>query len=110
MLPKQFRLPARMIPLVAYKGRKLVGKYMDVRYLADASATKTLIAITVTTKASKNAVVRNRIRRQLTVAVSELATAGKLPSGKYIILVRSPEIITANANPAQELRNTLSLV
>ena len=106
MLPKHLRLPARMIPLVAYKGKKSVGKYLEVRAELDVRMKYPLFAITVTTKTSKNAVVRNKIRRQLKVEIERLVTAGKVKQGRYIVLVRSN--LAVEADLISELDNQLA--
>lgn len=92
MLPKHLRLPAREIPTIAYKGQKIDGKFLAIRFLADDKLTNPLFAITVSTKASKNAVERNRIRRLLKVKIEELLKSGKINTGKYLLLVRTPEV------------------
>jgi len=92
MLPKHLRLPARQIPIIAYKGQKIDGKFLAVRFLADETLANPLFAITVSTKASKSAVERNRIRRILKVKLEELITAGKIKTGKYLLLVRTPDV------------------
>jgi ribonuclease P protein component len=96
MLPKHLRLPARQIPLVAYKGQKKDGKFIAVRFLAHDKLEHPQFAITVSTKASKSAVERNRIRRILKVKLEELLTSGKINTGKYLLLVRTPEVDEAD--------------
>lgn len=41
-------------------------------------------------KATGGAVVRNRIRRRLRAGLRELATAGRLPAGTYLLGARRP--------------------
>ena len=92
MLPKHLRLPARQIPIIAYRGQKIDGKFIAVRFLADNTLDNPLFAITVSTKASKSAVERNRIRRVLKVKLEALISAGKIKTGKYLLLIRTPEV------------------
>ena len=108
MLPKHLRLPARQIPIIAYKGQKIDGKFIAVRFLADETLANPLFAITVSTKASKSAVERNRIRRIIKPAIEKLVENNKVKKGKYLILIRTADSNENEVGLLQELEKMIS--
>lgn len=106
MLPKQYRLPAKLIPLLARKGKRLGNETVDIRYLPGEGFQ---FAISISTKVSKSAVVRNRIRRRLRAMLLKTITASKLPTGKYLLIVKSIEIENWELGQNFGRNNTLCL-
>lgn len=95
MLPKQYRLDPKLIPLVARKGRKFPHELLDIRYLAEGDIPQ--FAISVSLKVSKNAVVRNTVRRQLRPAIMELVNQGKVKPGKYLLVTKSEKLLETDS-------------
>lgn len=91
MLPKQYRLDPKLIPLIARKGKKFSHELMDIRYLPEGDIPQ--FAISVSLKVSKNATVRNGIRRKLRPAIVELASQNKFKPGKYLLITKSADLL-----------------
>ena len=96
-----------MIPMIAYKGKKLPGEYLEVRIVPDETLEFPLFAITITTKVSKNAVARNRIRRVLKVAIESMVNQNLAPKGRYIVLLRKPLPADSELNLPNLLENQI---
>lgn len=90
MLPKQYRLDPKQIPLIARKGKRMGNEFLDVRFLGGGDTPQ--FAISISVKVSKSAVTRNRIRRRLRPILLELVSAGKITPGKYLLIVKSAEL------------------
>jgi len=63
MLPKPHRLPTKAFTKINSRGNKIWGDYLFCKYLPQASAAPSQFGFIVSTKVSKKAVDRNRIRR-----------------------------------------------
>lgn len=90
MLPKQYRLDPKLIPVVARKGKKISHELLDIRVLYEGDTPQ--FAISVSVKVSKNAVVRNTIRRKLRPVIMELVEEGKIKPGKYLLITKSDKL------------------
>jgi ribonuclease P protein component len=98
MLPAHLRLPAKEIPQIAKRGKLFQHEMLHIRLWYDDKLNSPKCAITISTKVHKNATVRNRIKRKLRVGIIELNSSGKLLPGKYLFIVKSTEL--ASADPA----------
>jgi ribonuclease P protein component len=92
MLPKEYRLPAKEIPEIARKGKRLAGEFMDIKAWYATTLEHPQFAISISKKIDKRAVVRNLIRRKLRAAILEILRLQNIPPGKYLILVKSDEL------------------
>lgn len=108
MLPKKYRLPAADIAMVAKKGTKIIcHQLLEVKMLqlpmSEVTETETQenvnIAISVSKKLDKRAVVRNKIKRLLRAALIPLLSNNEIAKGKYLIIARSAEL--ANTQPSE---------
>ncbi|MBL8014575.1 MAG: ribonuclease P protein component [Candidatus Doudnabacteria bacterium] len=90
MLPKQYRLDPKLIPLVARKGKRVSNEFLDIRVLGGGEVPQ--FAISISVKVSKSAVIRNRIRRRIRPILLELASSGKITPGKYLLIAKSAEL------------------
>jgi ribonuclease P protein component len=92
MLPAKFRLPAKEIPTIARRGKKLTHEYLDVRVWFDDTLPSPLFAVSVGLKASKLAVVRNDIKRRLRAAIVEIMQEKQVRPGKYLVVAKSDKL------------------
>jgi ribonuclease P protein component len=89
MLPRNLRLPATEIPLLARKGKRFSNDLVELRVWYDEQLTTPQFAIVTSKKLSPKATVRNLIRRRVRAAVADLVKAGSFKPAKYLILCRS---------------------
>lgn len=94
MLPKALRLPSSEIPNIARYGTSVFNgnEYYIKKSLPSADFTESLWAISIGTKVDKRAAVRNRIKRIFRNAILEKQQSGELRPGKYLVVVKSPQI------------------
>lgn len=108
MLPRRFRLTAARDFQFIYKtGRRRASHYFLLR-LSRGPSQATRIAVVVSTKVSKRAVVRNRLKRHVRAVVGQLLPT--LPTGLDIIITVRQVVSDSQAWPAfrEELRNLLA--
>lgn len=77
MLPKKYRLPAYLIPRLLKKGQRLYSKNLTLVYQKPTSPKSLAVnhcsrfAFAVSIKLSKKAVLRNKLKRQLSCLVQK---------------------------------------
>lgn len=91
MLPKELRLPSTEIVTVARRGKLFTSPLLHIRYVPSNEGPQ--FAISISTAVSKSAVVRNRIKRKLRVAIVELTKEGFFKPGKHLFTVKSAELV-----------------
>ncbi|MDB9465408.1 ribonuclease P protein component [Dolichospermum circinale CS-1225] len=98
-LPKAYRLKSRQdFQAVFREGIRRHSSHFTLRALKpswDTAPPATKIGIAISTKVSKRAVVRNKIKRQITAALYQLLP--KLVPGWRLVLIVKP--ITAESEP-----------
>ena len=110
MLPAKYKLSPLQIPFVARKGRKYPGKRFDIKVVQEDLLNFPKVAISVSVKVSKKAVVRNRIKRVLREAIRLLIVEDKLPNAKYLIVLKSATVSEDTpADLVSELSSQLKL-
>lgn len=92
MLKRDQRLKSKDIPHLARKGKKIVSEGFDLRVWWDNKITPSF-SISISTAIDKRAVVRNKIKRKLKVAILELQKNKYIfRNGKYLLIVRDKSI------------------
>jgi len=105
MLPKKLRLDSKDIPNLAYKGNKEVSNGLHVRY----SPSDTYkFGISISTRVDSRATIRNKIKRKIRANLAIIVKTKNLPTGKYLIIVKSPKIAEAGYPIFDELVETLT--
>lgn len=79
------------------RGQTVRGQYFAIKYAHNPKRKTYRVAVVVSKKVSKSAVVRNRIRRRLYEATRELASNASQPFD-IAIMVYSPDIATIVAS------------
>lgn len=92
MLPAKLRLPATEIATIARRGKKLSQEYLDIRFVSDETLKHPQFAVSVGLKASKSAVVRNKIKRRLRAAIVDLMQEKEVQKGKYLLVAKSDKL------------------
>lgn len=100
MLSRQYRLPAKEIPDIAYRGKKITASGFDLRIFYDENLHFPQFAISISTKVAKNATDRNLIKRKFRVAIQELLKQKAVRKAKYLVVVRNAEALPANFTEA----------
>jgi ribonuclease P protein component len=101
MLTKKHRIPKDKIMEVMRKGRKYWSNgFFDIRYT---SAPEFKFTFIVSTKISKRAVDRNKIKRKFRAAVGNLIKQDKLNSGNYVFITRSIELLKYKSQEYEEM-------
>jgi ribonuclease P protein component len=89
MLAAEFRIPAKLIPIVARKGKRIHKTWFTLVVLPALSDPHPHFAFVVSTKVNKSAVVRNRIKRRLRAAIYQLLKEGQIAdTSHYMFLVK----------------------
>ena len=98
-LPRQHRLRSPQdFTSVYQQGRKVVSRCLVVRALLEsaplegAASTASRFGVTVSQKVSKRAVIRNRLKRQIHTAISQLNP--QISSGHSVVINVRPRAIT----------------
>ncbi len=104
MLPKKLRLDSKDIPNLAYKGNKEVSNGLHVRY-SPSDAYKFGISISV--RVDSRATVRNKIKRKIRANLAIIVKKKNLPTGKYLIIVKSPKIAGSDYPLLDELMEVM---
>jgi ribonuclease P protein component len=107
MLPKQYRLPAAEIVMVARRGKRLSLPQLDVKAWFDQTLNSPQLAISISLKVDKRAVVRNRIRRKLRAAIIALFKENPnwAKPGKYLLIVKEAALEGYSLEQLQGLLN-----
>ena len=108
MLARRFRLVSpRDFALIYKTSRRRTSRYFLIR-LARGRSPVTRLAVVVSTKVSKRAVVRNRLKRQVRAVARELLP--NLPTGWDIIITVRQVVTDRSTWPIfrEELRNLLT--
>lgn len=104
MLPKYARIPAQQIGRVLREGKRISGRYVDMRYVTN-SLSYVRFACIVSNTIDKRAVVRNTIKRYLREAIK--IYIGSIDHGiDMVIAVKSKEL-TNFAKVKLELNDVL---
>lgn len=103
MLNKKFRLKTKDIKLVAFKGKKFAGDLFDLRAWYDNELKSPEMTISISTKVSKRAHVRNRIKRIFRAAFGELIASKSIRSAKYLVVVKSAKLEEMKSGEVKEL-------
>lgn len=102
MLPKKHRLSKYAeVNTTAAKGRSFFSQSFILKFLSNLKNIDPRIAVVVSNKVSKSAVVRNRLKRIIRDEIHKHIL--KIRSGNYVIILKRSAI---NINPEQ-LRNEL---
>lgn len=88
MLPKENRLPGHAFALVKKEGSTLRSKNLTLKVLGERGEGPSRIGIIVSTKVSKKAVVRNKIKRRIRESVLKMLP--KIKNGFDIVLIVRP--------------------
>lgn len=107
MFKPYLRLNPKEIPEIAKKGKRYSHEYFDVKVWFDSKLPNYLFAISISTKIDKRAVVRNKIKRKLRVAIHELEKENFFKKGKYLIIVRSDKLKEAKNNELVDILRML---
>jgi ribonuclease P protein component len=96
MLPKKHRLPLHQKSLVAKRERKNLtqGKYFGLLITKQETNSESRYAIIASTKVSKKATQRNKVRRRLNEAIRELLKETK--KGYDIVILTKKSALTAS--------------
>lgn len=86
------------------KGQVVRGQYFSIKYANNLKRTKFRVAVVVSKKVSKSAVVRNRIRRRLYEAIREIQTQIKQPFD-IVIMVYSKDLSKLQSKELRRLLN-----
>ena len=112
-LPRQYRLQSPQdFTSVYQQGRKVVSKCLVVRALLEAAphvgaaSKSSRFGVTVSQKVSKRAVIRNRLKRQIHTAISQLRSQ-LLPGHRVVINVRPGAITCEYGDFLRELKHLL---
>lgn len=92
MFKSHLRLNPKEIPVIAKKGKRYSSELLDIKIWFDSNLENSQFAISISTKIDKRAVVRNKIKRKLRVAIHELEKENYFKKGKYLIIVRSDKL------------------
>lgn len=103
MLPKKYRLPKREIPVIVRKGKKQSNMYFDTKLWYDNNLEAPLFAFIISKKVNKSAVIRNTIKRKLRAAAWELIKENKIKPAKYVVIVRSFELMELTPSQIKDL-------
>ena len=94
MLPKENRLPGYAFILVKKRGRTLRSKNLTLKVLEEGGERPSRIGIIISTKVSKKAVVRNRIKRKIKKSVLKILP--EIKNGFDIVLIVKPIAVNEN--------------
>ena len=103
MLQKRYRLKTNDIKFVAFKGKKISSELFDLRIWTDNNLPNPVMTISISTKISKKAHVRNRIKRLFREAFRNLIEEKKLKLGKYLVVVKSAKLEEMKSGEVKEL-------
>jgi ribonuclease P protein component len=110
MLKKGFRLKTKDIKFVAFKGKKYSHEYFDIRVVQDSKQDNPVMTISISTKVSKRAVVRNRIKRLFREAFRQLIDEKKLENSKYLLVAKDAKLEEMKSQDVKKLiTETLSI-
>lgn len=85
MLPKGQRLTKKSdFVFIFKKGRKILGKYVILRYVFKNDQAESRWAAVASLKVSKKAIIRNLLKRRVRKALSEVKTAKPIDGIIYI--------------------------
>lgn len=99
MLPKKYRLQANEIELIKKRGFLMKSKSFSI-LVSDATEQPTRFAFIVSTKISKLATKRNKIKRTLSSSVERIYD--KIKPNKCIIFLAKKELELANQDMVDE--------
>jgi len=111
MLPKRLRLQSEFIPPLAKHGKYVKGEYFNLAYSKDGSdKDEVLFGISISRGVDKRATVRNRIKRRLRAAILRLSNEMDIPTGRYLIIVRSAKLRNKAVNVNNLLKKSISQI
>src|SRR5690606_14438303 len=107
MLKKVNRLKSKEIPKIAYKGKKVGNQNFMIRILFDTKLEQSKFAVSVSTKISKKAVIRNKIKRKIKTAL--LSINDSIKTANYLVVVKNVQIVEKNPEElALELKKIIN--
>ncbi len=89
MISKIFKLKTIDVKLVSKTGKLFKSQYFDIRVV---NSPLLNIAVVVSKKIDKRAVVRNRIKRKIYDSVRDLNKENSIKEAKYFLIVRNIEV------------------
>lgn len=90
MLPKKYRLVSKKdFARIAKKGKRSYGKLLTLVYMPSAEPNTYRYGLVISKKVSKRAVVRNKIKRQISSYLAGRMHQNKLHAINAMILVKS---------------------
>ncbi len=92
MLSKKFRLDPKKIPFVARSGKRRENDLIILKSISDEHLANPFLAISISIKIDKRAVVRNRIKRKIRAVLRELLDDNKIKNGLYLVIVKTDKI------------------
>lgn len=102
MLPKKYRLSKTAeVSKTTAKGRAFFSQSFLIKYLVDKDLTEPHITVVVSTKISKSAVVRNKLKRAIRSSVQEVLE--KIRPANYAILVKKSALNQSMLELKQEV-------
>lgn len=107
MFKPYLRLNPKEIPEIAKKGKRYSHEFFDIKTWFDSNLQTSQFAISISTKIDKRAVVRNKIKRKLRVAIHELEKENFFKKGKYLIIVRSDKLKEVKNNELVDILRML---
>ncbi|MHB0978309.1 MAG: ribonuclease P protein component [Minisyncoccota bacterium] len=87
MLPKNSRLPRKLFPELLKASRFVNSPAFSLRFSTEKAFDRPRVAVSVSKKISKSAVVRNRARRRVYSLIYPLLS--RLSSGAYLFVAKS---------------------
>ena len=107
MLPKDSRLPRLEFPLIKKSGKMFYGKHLSILVLRNGADSPPRFGMIVSTKISKKAVVRNKIRRFLKRSI--VTSLDRIAKGTDILILVRPGVLGLNYSDVElELQTVLS--
>lgn len=109
MLNSKLKLNANEIAGIARKGKRFQGELFDVKVWWDNNLENPEFAISISKKIDARAVIRNRIKRKLRAAISDLSKE-KVRKGKFLIVVRSVKLSVTSVEDIKALLSKIILM
>lgn len=106
MLPKKHRLSKHAdVNTTTAKGRSFFSKSFVLKFAVSSKITTPLLTVIVSTKVSKSAVVRNRLKRIVRDQIHKALETIK--PGAYVIIIKKSALLVTSAELRDELIKSL---
>ncbi|MCA9387010.1 ribonuclease P protein component [Candidatus Dojkabacteria bacterium] len=121
MLNSKYKINKKEIPDIVKKGKRVSNDYFDIKLWYEDGLDNPKLAVIVSKKTARSAVVRNRIRRKIKAAFIELVKnssdksfvgrrdlsrldfSDSLKLAKYVVIVRNEEVKDLRNEEIKEL-------